>query len=68
LWYSNNNQSTDEPAVVISENCMFLTHVLLSDDSANKLQLLLAMIGNLVPELWREAATGCLDRIGRLGP
>lgn len=68
LWYSNNNQSTDEPAVVISENCMFLTHVLLSDDSANKLQLLLAMIGNLVPELWLEAAKGCLDRIGRLGP
>jgi uncharacterized lipoprotein YddW (UPF0748 family) len=68
LWYSNNNQSTDEPAVVISENCMFLTHVLLSDDSTNKLQLLFAMIGNLVPELWREAANGCLDRIGRFGP
>ncbi len=68
LWYSKNNQSTGEPAVVISKNCAFLTHVLLTDDSANKLQLLLAMIGNLVPELWREAAKGCLDRIGRFGP
>jgi len=68
LWYSNNGQSTGEPAVVISENCIYLTHVLLSDDSANKVQLLLAMIGNLVPELWREAVRGCLDRIGRFGP
>jgi len=68
FWYSNNGQSTGKAAVVISENCIYLTHVLLSDDSANKVQLLLAMIGNLVPELWREAAKGCLDRIGRFGP
>jgi len=68
LWYSNNGQSTGKAAVVISENCIYLTHVLLSDDSANKVQLLLAMIGNLVPELWREAVRGCLDRIGRFGP
>ncbi|KPL23308.1 MAG: hypothetical protein AMJ75_06335 [Phycisphaerae bacterium SM1_79] len=68
FWYNKNDQSTGKPAVVISENCAFLTHVLLSDDSANKLQLLLAMIGNLVPELWREAAQGCLERIGRFGP
>jgi uncharacterized lipoprotein YddW (UPF0748 family) len=66
-WYNDNGQSTGKPAIIISKNCIFLTHVLLSDDSANKLQLLLAMIGNLVPELWREAAKGYLDRVGRLG-
>jgi len=68
FWYNKNDQSTGKPAVVISENCAFLTHVLMSDDSANKLHLLLAMVGNLVPELWRGAAKGCLDRIGRFGP
>ena len=67
-WYSDNGQSTGKPAIVASPNCIFLTHVLLSDDSANKLQLLLAMVGNLVPELWLEAAQGCLERVGRLGP
>jgi uncharacterized lipoprotein YddW (UPF0748 family) len=67
-WNSNNGQSTGKPAIIASHNCIFLTHVLMSDDSSNKLQLLLAMIGNLVPELWREAAQGCLDRVGQLGP
>jgi hypothetical protein len=68
FWYNKNDQSTGKPAIATSENCAFLTHVLLSDDSTNKLHLLLAMIGNLVPELWREAAQGCLERIGRFGP
>jgi uncharacterized lipoprotein YddW (UPF0748 family) len=67
-WHSNDGQSTGKPAIIASRNCIFLTHVLLSDDSSNKLQLLLAMIGNLVPELWHQAAQGCLDRVGQLGP
>jgi uncharacterized lipoprotein YddW (UPF0748 family) len=68
LWYNDKDQSTGKPAIIASPNCIFLTHVLLSDDSANKMQLLLAMAGELVPELWRQAAEGCLDRVGRLGP
>ena len=67
-WYNDKDQSTGKPAIVAGENCIFLTHVLLSDDSANKMQLLLAMAGDLVPELWHQAAKGCLDRVGRLGP
>jgi uncharacterized lipoprotein YddW (UPF0748 family) len=45
-----------------------LTHVLLADDQANKLRLLLALVGHLVPELGRDAANGALERIGRFGP
>ncbi len=67
-WHNNEGQSTGKPAIVVSNNCIFLTHVLIPDDAANKLQLLLAMVGELVPELWREAAKGCLDRLGRFGP
>jgi len=67
-WHSDKGQSTGKPAVVASDNCIYLTHVLIADDPANKLQLLLAMVGNLVPELWREAAKGCLDRVGQFGP
>jgi len=67
-WYNDKDQSTGKPAIVAGENCIFLTHVLLADDSTNKMQLLLAMAGELVPELWHQAADGCLDRIGRLGP
>ena len=64
-WHSSNGQSTGKPAIVASKNCIFLTHVLLSDDSAHKMQMLLAMMGNLSPALWREAAEQCIDRVGR---
>jgi len=67
-WYNDKDQSTGKPAIVAGPNCIFVTHVLLSDDSANKMQLLLAMAGELVPDLWHQAAQGCLDRVGRLGP
>jgi uncharacterized lipoprotein YddW (UPF0748 family) len=67
-WYNDKDRSTSKPAIVASPNCIFLTHVLLADDSANKMQLLLAMAGELVPEFWRQAAEGCIDRVGRLGP
>jgi len=67
-WYTEEGEPTGKPAVVASEKCVYLTHVLLPDDPANKLQLLLSMAGHLVPELWLDAAQGCIDRIGRFGP
>jgi len=67
-WYNDKGISTSEPAIIASNNCVFLTHVLISNDAANKLQLLLAMVGSLEPELHRQAAQGCIDQIGRFGP
>jgi uncharacterized lipoprotein YddW (UPF0748 family) len=67
-WYSNDGQSTGKPAVIVSDNCICMTHVLIADDQANKLRLLLAMAGHLVPDLWRDAANGAIERIGRFGP
>ena len=66
-WYNNKGISTGKPALVVGNNCIFMTHVMLSDDPANKLPLLLAMIGNLCPDLWRQAAQGRIDRIGCFG-
>jgi len=66
-WYTNQGQSTGEPAVIASDQGVFLTHVLLADDAANKQMLLLSMLGHLVPALWADAAQGCVDQIGRFG-
>jgi hypothetical protein len=33
----------------------------------NKLQLLLSIVGHLVPQLWSDAAQGAFDQIGRFG-
>ena len=68
LWHDNEGQSTDQPALLVSDNCIFLTHVLLADDPGNKLQLLLSMVGSLSPQLWRDAAQSSTEQIARLGP
>lgn len=67
-WYSDKGETTHLPAVLVSENCVFLTHVLMADDAAAKQQLLLAMVGHLMPEAWAEAARGALVNIGRFEP
>ncbi len=67
-WHCADGQSTGKPAILVSDNCICLTHVLMPDDRANKSRLLLAMVGHLVPELWRDAASGAVERIGRFGP
>ena len=67
-WHGSDGQSTGKPAIIVSDNCICLTHVLIPDDRANKLRLLLAMVGHLVPELWRDAASGAMERIGKFGP
>jgi len=67
-WCDADGRATGQPAIVASDNCIYLTHVLLPDDAANKLHLLLAMAGTLVPDLWRDAAKGYLDRVGQFGP
>jgi uncharacterized lipoprotein YddW (UPF0748 family) len=67
-WYDAKGRPTGRAAIVVSDNCIQMTHVLLDDDLANKRRLLLAMAGHLVPQLWEQAAKGRLDSIGRVGP
>jgi len=49
--------------VVGSSNGLVMTHVLLTDDAANKARLLLAMIGQLAPDLWALAAQASLAQL-----
>ena len=67
-WYTDAGQTTGKPAVLVSDNCAFVTHVLLSDDRPAKQRLLLAMLGELLPDTWAEAAAGRIRRIGRFEP
>ncbi len=67
-WFSADGTDTGLPAVVISDRCIFMTHVLLEDDAARKRRMLLALAGHLAPALWREAADGTIARVGHMGP
>jgi uncharacterized lipoprotein YddW (UPF0748 family) len=67
-WYSSDGKSTGLPAVILSDKCAFITHVLLVDDLSNKQRLLLSLAGRLVPEVWTDAATGAVKRVGQFEP
>ena len=53
-WFDAEGRDTGFPAVTASEHVVFLSHVLLGDDRENKARLLLAMVGLLRPDCWRE--------------
>ena len=67
-WHTDKGESTGRAAVVVSDNCAYLTHVLIPDDRPAKQRLLLAMVGQLVEEMWAVAAEGRIARIGRFEP
>ncbi len=67
-WFDADGQPSGHAAIVGSDNCIFMTHVLLDNDPAAKRRLLLAMAGHLVPELWATSAKKTVEQIGRFGP
>ncbi len=66
-WFDDNGKGTGFPAVLGSEHGLVISHVLLMDDPMNKRRLLLAMIGLLAPEVWKQALEGEIGGIGVLG-
>ena len=66
-WLDDQGRPTGYPAVLGSTNGLVMTHVLLNDDASHKRQMLLAMVGYLVPEVWARAAQASVDRIGSPG-
>ncbi|MBN1347744.1 MAG: family 10 glycosylhydrolase [Phycisphaerae bacterium] len=67
-WLDAQGRSTGQAAVVVSDNCIRMTHVMLEDDATNKRALLLAMIGHFLPNAWRDSVEHRLAQIGRFGP
>lgn len=65
-WLDDKGKATGHAAIVGSTNGLVMTHVLLSDDLANKQRMLLAMVGYLVPEVWQRAVDASIARIGTL--
>ena len=65
-WLDDQGQPTGHAAVVASSNAVEVSHVLLTDDPANKRRMVLAMAGYLAPAIWRQAADASLARVGRL--
>lgn len=66
-WFSENGQPTDLPAMLLSDNGAYLTHIFLADDRAGKRQLLAAILGRLHAPLWQRMAESEIDHMGKVG-
>ncbi|MBN2377865.1 MAG: family 10 glycosylhydrolase [Sedimentisphaerales bacterium] len=67
-WFDNQDHSTEKAAVIVSTNCVFITHVLLDDDPQNKQQLLWAIIAALEPQLASKASEYLRENLAQFGP
>jgi uncharacterized lipoprotein YddW (UPF0748 family) len=67
-WFDKDGKDTGYAAVIVSDGGIYVSHVLLSDDAANKRRMLLAMAGAFLPEAWKQAAEASLAAVGRIGP
>ncbi len=67
-WHAKDGKSSGLPAIITSDRCVYMSHVLLGDDPLNKRRMLLAMAAQLCPQLWHEAASRRVQLIGALGP
>ncbi len=66
-WFDDAGKATDQPAVLLSDRGAFFSHILLADDPQAKQQLLAAIMGRLVPSLWKQMAQATLDQVWQIG-
>lgn len=59
-WTDADGAQTDIPALTLSANGCYHTHVMLGDDFGPKGRMFLALIGHFFPELWQAAVQAAL--------
>ncbi|MBI2437547.1 MAG: family 10 glycosylhydrolase [Lentisphaerae bacterium] len=68
FWQNDAGNDLSDPAWVQSPKGLWMSHVLLDGDIANKQRMLLALLGAYLPELWEQAAARASARAGKVGP
>jgi uncharacterized lipoprotein YddW (UPF0748 family) len=67
-WLDEKDRPCGHPAILVSQSCVHMTHVFLPGGGEAKQMLLLAMVGRLVPGVWKRAARIGLENVGVFGP
>ncbi len=65
-WVDAEGKDTGLPAITINSNGVFMGHVLLKSDIINKRQMLLALLGQLVPEMRSLISDSVLKNFGKI--
>jgi uncharacterized lipoprotein YddW (UPF0748 family) len=66
-WLTDQGEKTNEPALIVTDTTVHLTHVLLRDNPADKRRLLLAILAYCAPDTAKEALQAQLEQAGALG-
>jgi uncharacterized lipoprotein YddW (UPF0748 family) len=66
-WYDSQGKPTGYPAMLVSRNGAFFSHIIVMDDREGKKQMLAALLGYLDPTLWQPMVQGELARVARIG-
>ncbi|MFW6163080.1 MAG: hypothetical protein ACODAJ_09950, partial [Planctomycetota bacterium] len=67
-WVGPGGEATGEAGLVVSPRGAFMGHVLTRGDVRAKGRMLLAVLGRLVPEVWRRASYRAIVSARRVGP
>lgn len=63
LWRAREAQAPGQPAILLSDSGLYMTHVLTRDDLGKKARMLFAVIAHFLPNLWPQAAQKALDQV-----
>ncbi|MGQ9610710.1 MAG: hypothetical protein ACUVWN_15550, partial [bacterium] len=66
-WIDAEGKDTGFPAITINSNGIFMGHVLLKSDIINKEQMLLAFLGQLVPEMRDFLSKSVMENFDKIG-
>ena len=67
FWHDSSAANTQKAAFVASDKGFYFSHVILPDDSADKRQMLLALLGSMDSSLWKSAVELAVSRVGKFG-
>jgi uncharacterized lipoprotein YddW (UPF0748 family) len=65
-WYKGDGTTDNLPALTLNDAGVYMTHILLSDDPQAKTQMMLALVGDLVPSVWPDVAQRALAQLGQV--
>jgi uncharacterized lipoprotein YddW (UPF0748 family) len=66
-WLDSKGKPTGIPAVILSDTGAFISHVVLDDDRAAKIQMVRALLGHFDPSIWTAIAEAAVRNAGAVG-
>ncbi len=66
-WFDENGDNTNKSAMVQSDRGIYFSHIPTRDDLENKTAMIISLLGNLEPKLWKEIVLHSLKQSKQIG-